>query len=126
MASKANNDDAVKALALRMGAVVRLSNGETFNASGERDLRVRQVAPQVKEVSNASSEDLIQRIAEMLAKQQPHIMVPEQPPPTVVVEPPQITVQPAPVPVVQPVSWKFTFERNESGTIRSITATPSL
>jgi hypothetical protein len=30
------------------------------------------------------------------------------------------------VPVVKPTSWKFTFERNESGTIRSITATPTL
>jgi hypothetical protein len=63
----------------------------------------------------------------MLENQKPaSVVMPEQPPPTVVVEPPQITVQPAPVPVVKPTSWKFTFERNESGTIRSITATPTL
>jgi len=125
MVSKANNDDAVKALALRMGASVRLSNGETFNASGTRDMRVRQA--EVKETRAPADDQLLQRIAEMLAKQQaPRIVMPETPPPTVVVEPPQITVQPAPVPVVTPVSWKFTFERNESGTIRSITATPSL
>jgi len=124
MVSKANNDDAVKALALRMGASVRLSNGETFNASGTRDLRVKQAEVEVKQ---SSQDDLVKRIVEMLAKQStPRIVVPETPPPTVVVEPPQITVQPAPVPVVTPVSWKFTFERNESGTIRSITATPSL
>lgn len=124
MVSKANNDDAVKALALRMGASVRLSNGETFNASGTRDLRVKQ--GEVKEQAAPAGNELLQRIVEMLAKQStPRIVMPETPPPTVVVEPPQITVQPAPVPVVTPVSWKFTFERNESGTIRSITATPT-
>lgn len=125
MAAKQSNDDAVKALALRMGASVRLANGETFNASGSRGV-LKEPAAAVVEKPPASDE-LLAKIAEMLAKQQaPQLVMPELPAPNVMVEAPQITVQPAPVPVVQPTSWKFTFERNESGTIRSITATPTL
>lgn len=126
MAAKQSNDDAVKALALRMGASVRLANGETFNASGSRGVVTR--SPEVgarKDVP--ATEELLGKIAEMLARQKaPVVQMPEQPAPTVVVNPPEITVQPAPIPVVTPRSWKFTFERNESGTIRSITATPQL
>lgn len=125
MGSKAANDDAVKALALRMGASVRLANGETFNASGSRGTITRPAEVQVH--APPATDELVQRIAEMLAKQKaPQVVIPELPAPTVVVEAPNVTVQPAPVPVVSPVSWKFTFERNESGTIRSITATPTL
>lgn len=123
MAAKADNDQTLKALALRMGASVRLSNGETFNASGSRGM-LKEPAAVVVEKPPAADE-LLQRIAEMLAKQQaPQVVMPELPAPNVVVNSPEITVQPAPVPVVVPRSWKFTFERNESGTIRSITATP--
>jgi hypothetical protein len=123
MASKADNDEALKALALRMGASVRLSNGETFNASGSRESRKRA---EVVDIRPPATDELLHKIVEMLAKQQaPTVVVPEMPPPQVVVEAPQVTVQPAPVPKVVPVSWKFTFERNESGTIRSITATPT-
>lgn len=125
MASKAANDDALKALALRMGASVRLANGETFNAAGSRSTLVTQAETKVE--APPANEELLQRIAEMLAKQKaPQVVIPELPAPSVVVEAPQVTVQPAPVPVVTPTSWKFTFERNESGTIRSITATPTL
>lgn len=125
MASKAANDDAIKALALRMGAAVRLSNGETFNAGGTRAKVVK--APETKVEAPPASYDLLERIVEMLSQQKtPQVVMPELPPPNVVVEAPQVTVQPAPVPVVTPTSWKFTFERNESGTIRSITATPTL
>lgn len=123
MASKAANDDAVKALALRMGASVRLSNGETFNAGGSRAALVKAAETQVE--TPPASDELLHRILEMLANQKaPQVVVPELPAPTVVVSPPEITVQPAPVPMVVPRSWKFTFERNESGLIRSITATP--
>lgn len=126
MAAKQSNDDAVKALALRMGASVRLANGETFNASGSRGVITRQ-AEVAEQKPVAAADELLGKIAEMLAKQQaPVVHVPELPAPTVMVEAPQITVQPAPVPTVTPRAWKFTFERNESGTIRSITATPQL
>ena len=125
MASKADNDKALKALALRMGASVRLSSGETFNASGSRG-QLKEPAEIVVE-KPAAADELLQRIAEMLARQQaPQVVMPELPAPNVTVESPQVIVQPAPVPVVTPTSWKFTFERNESGTIRSITATPTM
>lgn len=126
MAKQDAHDLAIKALALRMGASVRLSNGETFNASGSRGT-VTQPAEVVESPAAPATDELVARIAELLAKQQaPKIVLPDIPAPNVVVEAPHVTVQPAPVPVVTPTSWKFTFERNESGTIRSITATPTL
>ena len=126
MAKQDTNDEAIKALALRMGASVRLSsNGEVFNASGSRGTVTKPA--EVVESKPPAVEELLAKVVEMLAKQQPsNVIVPELPAPNVLVEAPQITVQPAPVPVVVPTSWKFTFERNESGTIRSITATPTL
>lgn len=123
MDKKVANDAALKALALRMGGSVRLSNGEVFNASGERGV----VPPEVHQEKPDPTHELLRSIAEMLQKQQaPKVVVPDLPAPNIVVEAPQVTVQPAPVQQPRPVSWKFTFERNESGTIRSITATPTL
>lgn len=75
MAAKVDNDDTLKALALRMGASVRLSNGETFNADGSRGVLKRKPSDRS--------------------------------------------------PTRSPVSWKFTFERNADGTIRTITAEPT-
>lgn len=125
MPPKVDNDDAIKALALRMGASVRLSNGQVFNADGSRGVLTKPAEPRIE--SPPSPDEMLARIAELLAKQQaPSVVLPEIPAPVVNVEAPHVTVQPAPVPTVRPVSWTFTFERNESGTIRSITATPTL
>ena len=108
-----------------MGATVRLSNGEMFNASGSRE-KVRKAEVKVEQQAHPTDE-LMAKIVELLSKQQaPQVVMPQIPAPHVNVEPAQVIVQPAPVPVVKPTSWKFTFERNESGTIRSITATPTL
>lgn len=120
-----DKDSALKALALRMGASVRLSNGELFNSTGDRVTAL--VETPVEGIKEDRTEQILQSICDLLANQKPpNVVVPQASPPQVVVEAPKITVQPTPVPKVVPTSWKFTFERNESGTIRSITATPTL
>lgn len=117
-------EETLKELALRLGASVRLSNGETFNASGSTG-RLAKAPPPAKVEKPAQGDELLAKIVELLATRQAiNVAVPELPQPNVVVEPPHVVVQPAPVVVPKPVSWKFTFERNDNGTIRSITATP--
>lgn len=125
MLSKVDNDETLKDLALRMGGTVRLSNGEVFNSSGSRGVYKRPAEVRVEKPD--PSNEILRAILELLQKQRaPQLVMPEIPAPMVTVGAPQVTVQPAPVVAPQPCSWKFTFERNESGTIRSITATPTL
>lgn len=124
MASRAS-DESLKKLALQMGASVRLSNGEVFNSSGTRGEYKPPGEPRVEKPD--PNQQILRAIYELLQSQRaPQMVMPEIPAPIVHIEPPQITVQPAPVELPQPRGWKFTFERNESGTIRSITATPTL
>lgn len=114
----------LKALALSMGGTVRLPNGEVFNAAGQRG---QYKSGEVKTSTPDPNQEILRAILQLLQNQQPtKVVMPDIPAPVVNVEAPNITVQPAPVEAPQPRSWKFTFERNESGTIRSITATPTL
>lgn len=117
-----DKDESLKSLALRMGASVRLSNGEVFNAEGTRTrFKDEPARPQVD-----GQTELLKAILQLLSRPQasPQVVMPELPAPTVVVQPAEVHVQPAPQ-NQKPHGWKFTFERNESGTIRSITATPT-
>lgn len=124
-AVKQITDEDLKAQALRLGARVVLSDGRVFNAEG-RVGTYKAKAPKlltppqpIEPPGNDRLEKLLQALLVQMAKEPP--VMPEIPAPVV-------TVQPAPpanvVVNAAPVSWKFTFDRNESGTIRSITATP--
>jgi hypothetical protein len=120
MASKDTNDEAIKALALRLGASARLTNGETFNAAGIRRA-TSPSAPKPQPEVKPQDDPLMAKVVAMLEKMQTPAPAPVQQ----VVPAPDVIVQPAQVVMPAPVSWKFTFERNDNGTIRSITATPN-
>lgn len=119
------NDEDLKAHALRLGAKVVLSDGRVFNASGAvgnyRPKRAAAPAPAAPSApaATAGMEELVAAIRALTDRPAP--AAPEMPAA-------QITVQPATPSVVvnsaTPVSWKFTFQRNDNGTIATIIATP--
>ena len=110
-------------LALELGASVRGPDGKVFNSAGRAGatrlpkVEAAPAAPVVRE--SDMSAKLMQMMAELMARQQaaPVVNVPEVkvPAPTVVVQPAEKAA---------PCSWKFSFERNRDGSIKSITASP--
>lgn len=118
-------------LALELGASVRYEDGRVFNSSarsGVRRLPAQPPAPTPapapvpvavtpKEDSHAA---LLQKVVELLARPQPTITLPEFkfPAPVAAPVPPAVAAK--------PVVWRFDFERNYDGTLKSITAKPQL
>jgi hypothetical protein len=118
------NDDTLTAFALEFGVPVELDGGRVFNSQG---LRMSPAArkpgassststTQTRPASAASSDALLERVAELVARPvQVQVSLPS---------PPMAKVLINQAPVATPVGWVFEFERNNDGTIARIRALP--
>lgn len=98
--------DALKRLSMELGATLELPGGKVFNSAGEKGFH-SVAKPKPAPVDN--TQKLLEQLILLAGK------------PATAVPAPQVTVS---VPEKKPVSWKFDFERNPDGTIKSITANP--
>lgn len=98
----------LKALSLELGATVELPGGKVFNASGVKgEPPVSRPKQQV---------DYMQQLLSQLVS-----LASAPKPEPVSVPAPNVTVQ---VPEAKQTSWRFSFVRNEDGTIKDIIAKP--
>ena len=103
-------DDDLEDFALEFGGTVDDETGRVYNSAGNRAVRhASKVAPDPDEPMR----QLIAQVAE-LAKR----------PVQVSVAAPAVTVQSPKAIAHKPTAWTFEFERNNDGTIKSITASP--
>lgn len=107
-------EDDLEDLALELGATVEYASGEVFNSAGNKSRRKSVEAKQVVD-RDAVLVALLAQVVE-LVKRPAQVNVA---PPNVVVNPSKVLLQSQ-----KKSGWTFAFDRNNDGSIKSITAHP--
>lgn len=100
------SEKSISSLAFELGAAVEFDGGRVFNASGikgELPSRAKPTPP-----ADDWNRKLLEKLVDAASK-------PEQP----------VVIQ-HPATPARPVEWTFVFNRNNDGTLKSITAKPQL
>jgi hypothetical protein len=113
-------------LALETGASVEFADGRKFNTSKVQAKRVKE-EPVEKPVARADNTAEILKQIVLLLSRPVEVVVPPMPAPQVTVSlPPKEEDEDEDESEDKPVQWVFEFERNYNGTIKRITATPTM